>query len=155
MEIVRCTPDDYQQIIAQIAAFWGSERTLSLHHPLFVHELGDTAFCCRDGALVAAYLFGLVAQTTPTAYVHLVGVRTTYRKRGLARQLYQRFSAVARTRGCTALKAITTPGNDASIAFHRALGMELLGAPNAEGIPVVADYAGPGQDRVVFHRALA
>lgn len=154
MEIVQCTLDDYQQIVAQIVEFWGSERTLSLHHPLFVHELGDTAFCFRAGTLVTAYLFGLLSQTAPAAYVHLVGVHPTYRGYGLARQLYQHFSAVAQARGCTALNAITTPGNSVSIAFHRALGMDLLGMPNAEGIPVITNYAGPGQDRVVFHRTL-
>jgi hypothetical protein len=33
--------------------------------------------------------------------------------------------------GCTELKAITTPGNKESIAFHRSLGMELTGKQNA------------------------
>ena len=61
---------------------------------------------------------------------------------------------VARARGGTALKAITTPTNHASIAFHTRLGMSLLGEPNADGIPVIRDYAGPGLDRVVFHLPL-
>jgi L-amino acid N-acyltransferase YncA len=41
-----------------------------------------------------------------------------------------------------------------SIAFHRALGFELTGKPNRDGIPVVEDYFGPGQDRVVFQKVL-
>jgi hypothetical protein len=31
----------------------------------------------------------------------------------------------------------------------------LLGAANEAGIPVVKDYGGPGQDRVVFRRAIS
>ena len=154
MEIRHCTPEDYHQIITDIAEFWGSERTLPFHHPMFVYEFGNSAFCIKAEAEVAAYLFGFIAQTTPTAYIHLVGVRSNYRRRGLARQLYDHFIAFARAHKCLLLKAITTPTNADSIAFHLALGMELIGRPNADSIPVVANYAGPGQDRVVFQMRL-
>jgi len=61
---------------------------------------------------------------------------------------------LARQHGCTHIKAITTPSNAGSIAFHKSLGMELLGEPNADGIPVVADYAGRGVPRVVFCKSI-
>lgn len=151
MPIQRTTRADFAQIVTDIADFWGSERTLRLHHPSLIYEFGDTAFVIREGERVTAYLFGYLAQTGPTAYVHLVGVRAAYRGQGLGRQLYAHFIDVARARGCTALKAITTPTNQASIAFHTRLGMTLRGEPNADGVPVIRDYSGPGQDRVVFH----
>ena len=154
MRIEPCTLNDYQHILAHIADFWGGNRTLSLHHPMFVHEFGDSAFVIHAGKVIAAYLFGMYAQTSPTAYVHLVAVRKPYRRHGYARKLYAHFIDVARARGCRWLKAITTPGNSASVAFHRSLSMELQGSPNADGVPVVRDYAGPGQDRVVMIRAL-
>jgi GNAT superfamily N-acetyltransferase len=121
---------------------------------MFVYEFGDSAYVIKDGDEVAAYLFGFMAQTGPVAYIHLVGVRPAYRRLGLARRLYRHIMAWAVAQGCTELKAITTPGNRDSIAFHQSLGMELLGRPNETGIPVVADYAGPGQDRVVFRLGL-
>jgi L-amino acid N-acyltransferase YncA len=155
MEIRNCTKADYDQIVAQVEDFWGSERTLGLHHPMFIHEFGSSAYVIKDGDCVAAYLFGFLSQTEPTAYVHLVGVRSAYRRRGLARCLYDHFVVFAQTQGCTELKAITTPGNKESLAFHRAWGMELTGKPNREGIPVIEDYAGPGQDRVVLRRKLS
>ena len=68
--------------------------------------------------------------------------------------LYERFEAIARERGCVALKAITPPVNTDSIAFHRRLGFSLLGESNEDGIPVVADYFGPGVPRVVFLKPL-
>jgi hypothetical protein len=100
--------------------------------------------------VVAAYLFGFLSQTEPAGYVHLVAVRSAYRRQGLAALLYRHFIAFARERGCRAIKAITTPGNSHSIAFHTALGMRMEGEPNADGVPVVKDYSGPGEQRVVF-----
>ncbi|HEU4340510.1 MAG TPA: GNAT family N-acetyltransferase [Candidatus Binatia bacterium] len=156
MEIAHCTPSDYDQIVSQIHEFWGSDRTLYLHHPIFVYEFGNSAYVIRDRDHVVAYLFGLISQTEPTAYVHLVGVRASYRRRGLARRLYDRFVAFALSRGCAELKAVTTPGNQQSIAFHTSLGMEFAGNDRADqqGVHVVKDYAGPGQDRVVFRKPL-
>jgi GNAT superfamily N-acetyltransferase len=154
MEITRCTKTDYDQIVAQVEDFWGSDRTLGLHHPMFLYEFGNSALVIKDAERVAAYLFGFLSQMEPTAYVHLVGVRVAYRRQGLARRLYDSFAAFAKARGCKEIKAITTPGNQDSIAFHRACGMELIGKPNRDGIPVVENYAGPGQDRVVFRRRM-
>jgi ribosomal protein S18 acetylase RimI-like enzyme len=154
VEISLCTEADYAQILRDIVAFWGSERTLHLHQPIFIHEFGNSAFVIRDGQTVAAYLFGLLSQTEPAGYVHLIGVRETYRRRGLGHQLYRRFIAFAKEHGCTAVKAITTPTNHQSIAFHTRLGMQMIGTPNADGVPVVADYSGPGQARTVFRMAV-
>ena len=120
-----------------------------------MYEFGNSAYVIKDGDLVAAYLFGFLAQTGPTAYVHLVGVRSAYRRRGLARRLYDHFVAFAQGHGCAEIKAVTTPSNQESLAFHRAWGMELTGKPNRDGIPVIENYAGPGQDRVVLRRKLS
>jgi GNAT superfamily N-acetyltransferase len=154
MEISLCTQADYEQILRDIVAFWGSERTLHLHQPMFLHEFGNSAFVIREGSIVAAYLFGFISQTEPVGYVHVIGVRDTYQRRGLGHRLYERFIAFAKAHGCTAVKAITTPTNRQSIAFHLRLGMEMIGTPNAEGIPVVENYSGPGQLRVVFRKAI-
>lgn len=37
-----------------------------------------------------------------------------------------------------------------SIAFHKSIGMELTGNGIIDGIPVVFDYSGPGEHRIVF-----
>ena len=155
MEIRHCTKADYDEIIAHIEDFWGSNRTLGLHHPMFVYEFGNSAYVIKDGDCVAAYLFGFLSQTEPTAYVHLIGVRTAYRRRGLAPCLYDHFVTFAQAHGCTELKAVTTPGNNESLQFHRDWGMELTGTPNRDGIPVIENYGGPGQNRVVLRRKLS
>ena len=55
------------------------------------------------------------------------------------------FEEDSRAAGCTRLKAITTTGNEGSIAFHRATGWSVSN---------IEDYAGPARPRVVFHKSL-
>lgn len=147
------TRSDFLAILTDIRTFWPNGAP-AVFHPLFVEEFGDTAFVIRDQGQVVAHLFGLIAATSPTGYIHLVAVRDGYRGRGLARTLYDHFASVARARGATRLKAITNPGNAGSLAFHRRLGFTFEGEPNEHGVPVVRDYAGPGVDRVVMVRDL-
>ena len=47
--------------------------------------------------------------------------------------------------GCSRIRALAAPGREGSIAFHRALGFDG---------PLITGYLGPGQDRIVFERAL-
>jgi L-amino acid N-acyltransferase YncA len=152
VEIERCTKADFDYIREHIVEFWGSERTLPLHHPLFLYEFGDTAYVIRDGDRVVAYLFGLYSQTESVAYVQFIGVHETARRQGLAGRLYERFESDARAHGCAELKAITTPDNRRSMAFHQSIGTKLVGPE--PGVDVTPDYGGPGQDRVVMRKNL-
>jgi ribosomal protein S18 acetylase RimI-like enzyme len=153
-DISACTAGDYAQILDDLAEFWDGRDMRSPHHAFLLHEFGNSAFVIRDGAQVAAYLFGFLSQTAPVGYVHLVAVRPSARRRHLAQRLYDHFVAFARQHGCTTIKAITTPSNLGSIAFHKSFGMQLLGMPNEAGIPVIADYAGRGAPRVVFFKSI-
>lgn len=136
------TRRDFNEILAASESFWGERDLSGLHHPMLIEEFSDGALVIRDeDDGVAAYLLGMIIDRRRRAYVHLVAVRYDQRGRGHARALYAAFTRRAATRGCRELKAITTPGNAGSIAFHRALGMDA-----AE----VADYAGPGRPRVVL-----
>src|SRR5438105_15871165 len=119
------TPDaqDLAAILRDHARFWGERDVRHLHNPMLVHELGDTALVARNGdGEIVGYLFGVVAPVNNAGYVHLIATRDDVRDRGLGRLLYERFERVARERGAVALKAITTPGNSGSIAFHERLG---------------------------------
>jgi GNAT superfamily N-acetyltransferase len=138
------TASDFAAIIADLPGFWGERDVRHVHHPMFLHEFGDTALVVRDGDRVAAYLLGFVAPGG-VGYVHAVGVHRSHRRRGLARALYAAFADLARARGATRMKAITTPANEGSIAFHRALGLQPA---------LVRDYTGPGEDRVVLTGSL-
>lgn len=154
VEISNCTVADYDQILEGLPEFWDGRDTRHLHHPFLIHEFGDTAFVIRDEGRVVAYLFGFFSQTQPVGFVHAIAVRASARRRQLAQRLYGHFIECARRRGCSHVKATTNPANAGSIAFHRSLGMQLLGEANADGIPVVPDYAGSGAARVVFWKCI-
>lgn len=150
MELRSCNKNDFDQIIRDIKEFWGSDRTLHIHHPMLINEFGNTAFVFKEGDTVCAYLFGFYSQTEPVAYAHIIAVRNNYRRLGLGRKLYERFIKCAREKECSRVKAITKPTNLESIAFHRRIGMELTGDGIIDGVPAVLDYSGPGEHRVVF-----
>jgi GNAT superfamily N-acetyltransferase len=154
IEVSACTPQDYSEILEDLAEFWDGRNVRYLHHPYLIHEFGNSAFVIRSGDYVAAYLFGFISQTEPVGYVHAVAVRTSARRRRLGQRLYNHFIQFARRHGCQHIKAITTPSNSGSIAFHKRLGMQLLGEANSDGLPVVADYAGRGAPRVVFWKSI-
>ena len=145
--ITHCTRADFDQIVTHIDEFWGDDRALPLHHPMFFYEFGDTAWVIRDGDLVAAYLFGFFAQTAPVAYAHLLAVRAGYRRRGLACGLYEHFIRLARERGCRELKGLILPTNEGSIRFHLARTV----VRRAERVVARLFHAGEMENENVLH----
>jgi GNAT superfamily N-acetyltransferase len=155
MKIEQCTMHEYNEIVKDIVDFWGSDRTLHVHHPYLIYEFGNTAFVIKDQGQVIAYLFGFYSQTDTLAYIHLLGVREKYQRQGLGLLLYENFINIARSKGMTRIKAITTASNTKSISFHKnRIGMTLLGEPNEEGVNVVKDYSGVNRHTVVFEKQI-
>ena len=157
-------PSDFAPVIAVIDEWWGGRAMAQMLPRLFFDHFTDTSFAAvRDGALddardaaLAGFLVGFVSQSQPgDAYIHFVGVHPPERGHGLGRRLYSTFFDVVRARGCTRVRAVTSPVNTGSVAFHRRMGFRLEpGDAQAGGIPVTTGYDGPGQDRVCFVRDL-
>lgn len=160
MQISHCTKEDFDNILKNFNLFWEGDdyerlkKLKHLHHPMMLYELGDNAFVIKENEQVISYLFGLFSRKEPLAYVQLITTHQFYKRRGLARLLYEHFIEKAKQNGCIFIKAITSSKNQRSISFHKSLGMNLLGEPNENGIPVVRNYAGPGEDRVVFLKSI-
>ncbi|MBN1375776.1 MAG: GNAT family N-acetyltransferase [Dehalococcoidia bacterium] len=150
MKITNCTKQDFDRILAEFNEFWGHDRTLALHHPTLINEFGNSAFILKDSQKIIAYLFGFISQTSPVGYIQLLAVRQGHRHEGHARRLYEHFTSFALAHGCKQLKAITSPVNKLSIAFHQSIGMMPVGEDIIAGVAVIRDYAGHGKDRVVF-----
>ncbi len=73
----------------------------------------------------------------------------------MARQLYERFFARAVAAGRQEVRAILSPANKLSIAFHHSMGFRPEGGDyESDGVPVHRDYDGPGHDRISFRRVL-
>lgn len=115
---------------------------------MFFLEFGDTAFVARDrdSGEIAGYLLGFVAPAGE-GYIHFVAVRDDSRTLGLGRMLYATFENAARERGAVALKAITSPENERSVAFHKRVGFTEMVR--------VEDYGGSGRARIVMRKPLS
>jgi GNAT superfamily N-acetyltransferase len=136
---------DYDHIVQVIDRWWGGP-TSALAHPVFFYELGQCARVVEHDGILVGFLFGLIAPGPPkVGYVHLVGIHPDYRRRGVGKVLYQAFEEECASQGCASMKAVTTTGNDGSIAFHQATGWD---------VALIEDYAGPARPRVVFTRKL-
>jgi GNAT superfamily N-acetyltransferase len=154
VKIENLTQADYERVLRELPDYWGDDRVRQLHHPLFVREFPDTVFMIRVGPMVTAYLLGVIAREKRYGYVHLAAVRGSHRQRGMARALYEHFFEYCRRRSIYKVKAVTSPVNTHSLLFHKRLGFRLCGETIEHGVPVVKNYGGRGQDRVVMYRNL-
>jgi L-amino acid N-acyltransferase YncA len=165
-------PSDYDRIVAVIDDWWGRPVRAVLPRLFLDHFAGTSLVAERprpaaahsaaeadaahdsaaqaaggDGGL-AGFLVGFMSPSRPQeAYVHFAGVSPFHRRTGLARRLYGRFFQLARDDRRRVVRAITSPQNAASIAFHSALGFTVTGP--------VRDYHGPGADRILFELRLS
>ncbi|MEU4204140.1 GNAT family N-acetyltransferase [Streptomyces sp. NPDC026294] len=153
-DVRRARTTDHTTLVECVQRWWGDSRTqeqareLSLLLPrLFLQHFADTSLVLEDVRGIRAFLVGFhSADHADQAYIHFVGVGPELRQQGVARRLYTTFFERAAAAGRTEVRAITSPHNTGSIAFHRALGF----TPSAP----IADYDGPALDRVTFRRAL-
>jgi ribosomal protein S18 acetylase RimI-like enzyme len=134
-------PHDYVAVIGVVDGWWGGRAMAAMLPKLFFVHFRDTSFVAEEDGRVVAFLCGFRSQTyDDEAYIHFVGVDPALRGRGLARELYERFFDAIRPR--TVVRAVTSPVNEASVAFHRTLGFEVE--------RVDEDYDGRGEARVLL-----
>ena len=55
LDLDRCTHEDFLEILSDLEDFWGTDRARPVHHPMFMHEFGDTAWVLREDGRVIAY----------------------------------------------------------------------------------------------------
>ncbi len=145
METRKISKSDFDVIVEVIDRWWGGPIS-TLAHPIFFYELGDMAHVVEHEGQIIGFLLGFIArQPETTGYVHLVGIHPDFRRQGVGRRLYDSFVKASAEAGCKRLKAITTPGNEASLRFHTAQGWDAQ---------EIEDYAGPARRRVVFTKEL-
>jgi ribosomal protein S18 acetylase RimI-like enzyme len=139
-------PSDYARVIEVVDEWWGGRSMAPMLPKLFFVHFRDTSFVAEDDGALAGFLCGFRSQTfDDEAYVHFMGVSPAARGSGLGRALYERFFEAVRPR--TIVRAVTSPVNERSVAFHRAIGFEVE--------RVDEDYDGRGEARVLLVRRLA
>lgn len=140
------TPGDYDAMAAVVDEWWGRPVLGSLPR-LFLDHFHRTSMVAEGPDGMAGFLIGFLSPSAADeAYIHFVGVSPAARGAGLGRTLYERFFALARAHDRRVVKAITSPVNEASIAFHRRMGFTVTGP--------IPDYNGPGAHLVTFERPL-
>jgi ribosomal protein S18 acetylase RimI-like enzyme len=138
-------PADYASVIAVIDDWWGGRTMAAMLPKLFFVHFRDTSFVAEKDGRIVAFLCGFRSQThDDEAYIHFIGVDPSQRGSGLGRDLYERFFAAVAPR--KTVRAVTSPVNERSVAFHRALGFEVE--------QVDEDYDGRGEARVLLKKDL-
>ncbi|TMR23693.1 GNAT family N-acetyltransferase [Nonomuraea turkmeniaca] len=131
---------------AVVDEWWGRPVMGSLPR-LFLDHFHRTSLVAEGPEGMAGFLVGFLSPSAADeAYIHFVGVSPAARGGGVARAMYERFFALARAHNRHLVKAITSPVNEASIAFHRRMGFTV-----SDPVP---DYNGPGTRLVTFARAI-
>jgi ribosomal protein S18 acetylase RimI-like enzyme len=148
LEVRSLTAADFVDARAVADAWFGRPVGLTMHR-LFFDQLGPSglraAASDRPEAMLGV-LLGLASQAEPElAYIHFVMVDPDARGRGVARALYEEFGRRMAAAGCRRVRTLAAPTNARSLRFHESLGFTGVYA---------SQYVGPGQDRVVFERAI-
>lgn len=137
---------DYDLIVSVVNDWWGRDVVPGLPR-LFLDHFYSTSLVAETNGAMTGFLVGFISPSSPDeAYIHYVATDPAQRQAGLARRLYEQFFDRARRQACKSVRAITSPANAASIAFHRRMGFEVSGP--------VRDYNGSGRDMVTFNRTL-
>jgi ribosomal protein S18 acetylase RimI-like enzyme len=146
MLIVRnAEPEDYGRVIEVVDTWWGGRAMAAMLPKLFFVHFRDTSFVAEEDGALAGFLCGFRSQTfADEAYIHFVGVDPDRRGSGLGRLLYERFFEAVRPR--TVVRAVTSPVNERSVAFHEALGFEVERVDDS--------YDGRGEARVLLVKRL-
>jgi ribosomal protein S18 acetylase RimI-like enzyme len=139
-------PNDHAPVVAVVDDWWGGRAMAAMLPRLFFVHFHDTSFVAEDDeGGIAGFLCGFRSQTyADEAYIHFVGVAPAQRGSGLGRELYERFFAAVAPR--RVVRCVTSPANESSLAFHRALGFEVE--------RVVDDYDGRGEPRALLRKTL-
>ena len=148
LDVRPLTAADFAEARAVADAWFGRPVGLTMHR-LFFDQLGPSGLRAADPAdptRMLGVLLGFRSLAEPElAYIHFVMVDPATRGRGIASALYRAFGRHMADAGCTRVRTLAAPTNGRSLRFHESLGF--VGT-------FASEYVGPGQDRVVFERAL-
>lgn len=151
------TEDDQRRIVAMIDEWFSGQHVRHLVGRAWFRHFASTSWLAQDAAgAPIGFLIGYRSPDRPAeAIIHLVGVDSNHRRRGIGRALVEEFLIGATDRGVATITALAWPGEPPAIAFFRALDFvpeDGPGSQNLFGTTAFPDYDGPSEDRIVFVR---
>jgi ribosomal protein S18 acetylase RimI-like enzyme len=152
----RAIPEDWERVMAVLPAWWDGRDLRAMLPRIFFEHFHSTSLIAEHEDRLLGFLIGFYCHDHPgEAYIHFVGVDPSWRRAGLATDLYRRFFARARADGRTVARAVTAPANTTSIAFHTALGFAILpGEVEVDGVPASRAPGPQGECLVHFELVL-
>lgn len=155
----RPTEADYPRIIGVVDDWWGGRKMDVLLPRLWLQHFTSTSWLAETSTGdLAGFLVGFLSPDhSDAAYCHMLATNPNLRGQGVGRALYGRFFEDARTGGRSIVKAVTWPANRASLAFHRAMGFEIVsgeGSQNLYGTAAQPAYDFGREDRATLIRRL-
>ncbi|WP_078551964.1 GNAT family N-acetyltransferase [Bacillus alkalicellulosilyticus] len=156
MNIRNVTASDYNVISPLLNEWWGGRNVSNMLPKLFFDHFNNTSFAYEKDGHILGFLIGFLSQSeTDTAYIHFVGVHPEHRHLHIGRQLYHEFFNMVKKNNRQIVRAVTSPVNKGSIAYHTKMGFDIeKGDKEVDGVSVFSNYDGPNQDRVLFVKSL-
>jgi hypothetical protein len=148
----RPTDEDHDPIVRRIDD-WAAGRAARHLLPRFWfrHFTGTSWIADRGDGRPIGLAISFVSPDRPSVgALHVVAVDPADRRRGVGRELVTRCVADAVERGATKIQTSAWADDRPTIAFLQSVGFELLDPPGGQhlyGMPAVADYDQPGDDR--------
>jgi ribosomal protein S18 acetylase RimI-like enzyme len=159
-EVRKLREEDFDYISPRIDEWWGGRNMFTMLPRLWFKDFAETSFTARTSSgHIIGFLVGYISpKYSEKGYIHFVGVDPEYRKAGVGRLLYEKFTELVKTCGCTHIDAVTHPENRLSLAFHESMGFLALN-PDETLVPPtlssgVVNYDGAGEDRVLLRRRI-
>lgn len=147
--------DDMDEAISLVENYWKPEL-VRLIHPMFYRDFHKTCFAARtfQGELIGFALSFISQDMESEGYIHTIFVHPDWRKKAVAKNLYNKVFFSLVNRGVKKVRLITSVENSLSQSFHKALGFEYSRECDsmAGDIPVVSNYYGTGKHRVVMEK---
>lgn len=152
VQIRNVKSSDYNVISPLINEWWGGRQMSDMLPKLFFVHFNNTSFIAEKDGEIVGFLIGFLSQSnSDVAYIHFVGVNPEYRKNQIGKQLYNEFFNVVIKNKRNIIRAVTSPVNKVSIAYHTKMGFNIeTGDKEVDGVSVFSDYDGVNQDRVLF-----
>jgi ribosomal protein S18 acetylase RimI-like enzyme len=135
---------DHARVIAVVDQWWGGRRMAALLPSLFFENFASTSLVAQDDeGELAGFLVGFDSADQPgESYVHFIGVRPDLRGDGIGRRLHDEFAGAAAARGVDRITCVTSTLNEASVAFHTAIGFAVVGTDDPVAVEGIDDVAG-------------
>lgn len=151
------TKDDMDDAVNLVESHWNPSLT-RLVHPMFYHDFYKTCFCARtfEGELIGFVLAFMSQDCENEGYIHALFVHPDWRRKAVAKNLYNKLLFYFSNKGVKKVRLITTASNTLSQDYHKAIGFEYAAECDSmlDGIPVASDYYGKGKDRVVMEKTI-